>query len=152
MEQTDKPAAMQMSLTESEAESPAAEVPPAESGREPLAVGETLFHRPFLWIGLLCAGLLLALAAAFPLWGTWPQMPVTEYFADMTEGEKLDLNTADLAALCTLPGIGAAKAQAILDWRQKNGGFSSPEQLLQVEGIGEKLFDGMKERICVGTE
>lgn len=152
MEQTEKAAAEQREVSENGAKSSAAEMPLTEKRREIFAPGETLFRRPFLWVCLLCAGVLLVLAAAFPLWGEWPQMPVTEYFADMAEGEKLDLNAADIAALCTLPGIGAAKAQAILEWRQANGGFTSPEQLLQVEGIGEKLFDGLKDRICIGTE
>lgn len=124
----------------------------AGAAQETPAAEALLFRRPFLWVSLLCTGLLLVLLVAFPLWGTWPQMPVMEHFDDMTEGEKLDLNTADLAALCTLPGIGAAKAQAILDWRQVHGKFTSLEQLLQVEGIGEKLFAELKERVYIGTK
>ncbi|GAA1930127.1 hypothetical protein GCM10009737_35080 [Nocardioides lentus] len=49
----------------------------------------------------------------------------------------VDLNTADLALLDTLPGVGPVTAQAILDWRAENGGFTAVEDLLDVSGIGE---------------
>jgi competence protein ComEA len=51
------------------------------------------------------------------------------------------LNSATLAQLETLSGIGPVKAQAILDYRAGAGGFSSVEQLLEVKGIGEKTLE-----------
>ena len=54
------------------------------------------------------------------------------------EGTSLvNLNTADQAALETLPGVGPVTAGAILAWRTDNGGFTSVDELLEVDGIGE---------------
>lgn len=61
----------------------------------------------------------------------------------------VDLNTADAAALDTLPGIGPALAGRILDWRTENGRFASVEDLLAVPGIGEKLVEGLRDRVRV---
>ncbi|MCY4725802.1 ComEA family DNA-binding protein [Nocardioides sp. STR2] len=49
----------------------------------------------------------------------------------------VNLNTADQAALDTLPGVGPVTADAILAWRDSNGGFTSVDELLEVDGIGE---------------
>ncbi|MBC7518838.1 MAG: helix-hairpin-helix domain-containing protein [Microbacteriaceae bacterium] len=62
---------------------------------------------------------------------------------------KVNLNTADAAALDTLPGVGPATAKDILDWRKKNGRFSSLEDLLSVGGIGEKTFAQLKDRVTL---
>ncbi|GIT79123.1 hypothetical protein LLS1_07920 [Leifsonia sp. LS1] len=61
----------------------------------------------------------------------------------------VNLNTAGRSELETLPRIGPALAQRILDWRAANGRFSQPSDLLQVTGIGEKVFDGLKDRVTV---
>lgn len=61
----------------------------------------------------------------------------------------VNLNTATQADLETLPRIGPALAARILDWRTANGRFASPSDLLAVTGIGEKLFDGLKDRVTV---
>lgn len=52
-------------------------------------------------------------------------------------GALVNLNTADQALLETLPGVGPVTAQAILGWREANGRFSSVEELLEVDGIGD---------------
>ncbi|WP_228479692.1 helix-hairpin-helix domain-containing protein [Microbacterium abyssi] len=61
----------------------------------------------------------------------------------------IDLNNADLAALETLPRIGPALAQRIIDWRETNGRFGSVDDLLAVPGIGEKLLAGLRELVRV---
>jgi competence protein ComEA len=54
----------------------------------------------------------------------------------------VNLNSADASTLAKeLDGIGPAKAQAIVEYRQKNGPFRSPEDLLKVDGIGEKVLE-----------
>jgi len=54
----------------------------------------------------------------------------------------VNLNSADATTLAKeLDGIGPAKAQAIVEYRQKNGPFRSPEDLLKVDGIGEKVLE-----------
>ena len=64
-------------------------------------------------------------------------------------GEPVDLNTADFAALDSLPGIGPATARAILEERTRRGGFRSTRDLLRVPGIGEGRFARLKDRVRV---
>ena len=59
------------------------------------------------------------------------------------------LNTADVAALDTLPRIGPALAQRIIDWREANGPFTSVDQLLDVAGIGDAVFSGLADRVAL---
>lgn len=61
----------------------------------------------------------------------------------------VNLNTADLAALDTLPRIGPAIAQRILDWREEHGRFTSVDDLLAVPGIGEKMLASLRDLVTV---
>ena len=61
----------------------------------------------------------------------------------------LNLNTATKEELVGLPGIGPAKAQAILDYRNSHGGFKSVEELKDVKGIGAKRFEKLKGELTV---
>lgn len=63
--------------------------------------------------------------------------------------DRIDLNTADQAALETLPRIGPALAERIITWRDENGRFASVDDLLAVPGIGEKLLAGIREAVRV---
>ncbi|MCR5425374.1 MAG: ComEA family DNA-binding protein [Lachnospiraceae bacterium] len=63
---------------------------------------------------------------------------------------KVNLNTATAQELCTLPGVGETRAAAIIAYRREHGGFSEPEELMQISGIGERSFEKMKEYITVG--
>ena len=67
----------------------------------------------------------------------------------MLEGEVLNLNTATLSDLTRLPGIGQTKAQAILDWREAHGPFRAVEDLLSVDGIGEKTWETLRPYVRV---
>lgn len=64
-------------------------------------------------------------------------------------GGVVNLNLASAGELATLPRIGPALAQRIVDWREENGRFAAPSDLLKVSGIGQKLFDGLKALIAV---
>lgn len=57
----------------------------------------------------------------------------------------ININTADIDELCKLPGIGEGRAKAIIEYRQKQGGFQKKEDIKQVSGIGEKMYERMKE-------
>ncbi|MEN8077484.1 helix-hairpin-helix domain-containing protein [Clostridioides difficile] len=59
----------------------------------------------------------------------------------------VSINDADLSKLKEIPGIGDVKANAIIMYREKNGGFKSIEELKNVDGIGEKTFEKIKDSI-----
>ena len=65
------------------------------------------------------------------------------------DGALVDLNTASSAQLESLPRIGPAMALRIIDWRTSNGRFAAVTDLLKVTGIGQKLFDGLKDKVTV---
>ncbi|MDT3331473.1 ComEA family DNA-binding protein [Microbacterium aquilitoris] len=66
------------------------------------------------------------------------------------EGDgRVNLNTADVAALDTLPRIGPSIAQRILDWREENGRFTSVDDLMAVPGIGEKMLESLRDLVTV---
>ena len=61
----------------------------------------------------------------------------------------INLNTATAEQLITLPGIGEAKAQAILEYRRKVGVFTDIEEIKNVSGIGEAMFEKIRDKIIV---
>lgn len=61
----------------------------------------------------------------------------------------ISLNQASAAQLEDLPGVGPALAGRMVDWRTANGGFKSKEDLLNVSGIGDKLFSGVKDLVTL---
>ncbi len=64
-------------------------------------------------------------------------------------GAVVNLNSADLAQLDTLPGVGPVLAQRILDWRAQHGRFTSVDELGEVSGIGDKLLAQLTPRVSV---
>jgi competence protein ComEA len=64
----------------------------------------------------------------------------------------VNLNTATQRELEELPGIGAATAARIVEYRQKNGPFKKVEELMNVQGIGEKSFLKLKPQITVASK
>ena len=74
--------------------------------------------------------------------GAAPTAPAT--------GERVNINTAGVDELVTLPGIGKAYAERIVEYRQKNGPFKKVEDIINVRGIGEKTFERIKDRLTIG--
>ena len=66
-----------------------------------------------------------------------------------TAGGKVNLNTATVADLDTLPGIGPVLAQHVVDWRTKHGRFASIDQLREVPGIGEAKYASLRDKVQV---
>lgn len=66
-----------------------------------------------------------------------------------TENNKININTAGKEELMMLTGIGEAKAESIMDYREKNGSFTSIEELMQIEGIKEGVFNKIKDDITI---
>lgn len=62
---------------------------------------------------------------------------------------RVNINTANLEELKKLPGIGDVIAQGIIDYRDKNGNFTELEELMNVNRIGEKIFEGLSELITL---
>jgi len=75
--------------------------------------------------------------------GDQPQPPAS------VQKASINLNSATLDQLETLPGIGRKTAERIVEFRQKNGGFKKIEELMNVKGIGEKSFLKIKPLITV---
>ena len=65
------------------------------------------------------------------------------------EGAKVNINTANQSELDSLPGIGPALAQRIIDFREENGNFNSIEDIQNVKGIGDSKYEDIKDKIVV---
>jgi len=91
------------------------------------------------WTKVVAVGLLCGLTLA----------PVGASRASDAGGARIDLNTASATELARLPGIGPSKAQAIVDFRTKEP-FTRADQLRKVKGIGDKLYESIKDQVTVG--
>jgi competence protein ComEA len=65
--------------------------------------------------------------------------------------EPVNINSADKAALMAVKGVGEVRAEAIINYREKNGPFKSVDQLIEVEGIGKATVDANREILTVGS-
>jgi competence protein ComEA len=61
----------------------------------------------------------------------------------------ININKADQKTLATLPGIGDAKAEAIIQYRKDNGEFKSPKDITHVKGIGPKVYEKLSKEITI---
>ena len=75
------------------------------------------------------------------------EIPAGETRKEATKEGKVNINTATVEELKTLKGVGEKKAEAIIEYRKKNGSFQTKEDLMKVRGIGKKLFESFEERI-----
>jgi competence protein ComEA len=89
----------------------------------------------------------LALTAALAILGL-----ASAYAQSPAPKGKVNINTATASELETLPRIGPKVAQRIVDFRTRNGAFKKTEDIMKVQGIGEKVYEGIKDLITVGGE
>ena len=75
------------------------------------------------------------------------EIPAGETSKEASKEGKVNINTATVEELKTLKGVGEKKAEAIIEYRKKNGSFKTKEDLMKVRGIGKKLFESFEERI-----
>ncbi len=75
--------------------------------------------------------------------------PQGETFSTPTE-TRININTATIEELITLPGIGEVKAQAIVDYRNQEGPFHRIDELMKVPGIGPATYQGLRGLVTVG--
>src|SRR5687767_15688264 len=96
---------------------------------------------------VLIAAVVITIGLAAPAWAGQETAPR----AAAAAGAPVNLNSASVAQLETLPGIGKATAERIVEYRQKNGGFKKVEELMNVKGIGEKSFLKLKPLVTVAA-
>jgi competence protein ComEA len=75
--------------------------------------------------------------------------PIGAVFEGAMPSSLISLNQASSSQLEDLPGVGPALAGRIIDWREANGGFKAKEDLLNVVGIGDKLFASVKDLVTL---
>ena len=76
-------------------------------------------------------------------------LPVLDPQTSEDRTDRLDLNRATLEELMELPGIGAVRAQRILEYRAEHGPFQQASELMNVSGIGEGIFAGLRDLVYV---
>ena len=95
-------------------------------------------------------GALLALPALVGLFVLAAPLPALGAAGD-EKAPRVNLNTATVEDLTSLPGIGPSYAKRIVDYREKNGPFKRVEDLLNVQGIGEKTLEKIRDRVSLAS-
>lgn len=99
------------------------------------------------WLNGAIAVVALGLGAAFPSWAAETAAAKTSVATEQQQA-LVNINTASAEQLATgLVGVGPAKAQAIVAYREANGPFTDKTQLLEVKGIGQAIFDKNQSKI-----
>ena len=113
---------------------------------------------PWIMLGITCAFLFLLIGMFLGRNSSHGYLSIDHMIESHTQqaetqeanhNGKIDLNTATLDQLQLLPGIGQSIAQKIMEYRSIHNGFTSVEELIQIQGIGEKKFEQIKQYIEV---
>lgn len=112
-----------------------------------------LSNWPVLW-AIVCAATIIwvAVYSNAPLLGTAgsPTANSSEAaFAVVAGTDMVNINSAPAEELMVLPGIGETRAQEIVRYRTQHGPFETPEQLLEIKGIGPQVLEGLKPYIIL---
>ena len=83
---------------------------------------------------------IISLAAALCLLPMGTTFAQSDMLSEQMQSAMVNINSADLKQLIKLPGVGKKKAQAIIDYREANGDFTSLEDLAKVKGVGKKML------------
>ena len=103
----------------------------------------TALRREILFIAACAAAAVLCVGLAF-----WFAVP---HSTSLSEYWYVDLNTADAAALCTLPGVGPSHARALIEYRQQHGPFARVADAAAVPGLTEDLVASWEGQATVNT-
>lgn len=122
---------------------------PAEWAALAVTLGLLLFMGGWFARGAVTAPGSYVISASHPEAASTPS-PTPQVFVP-DEDVLVDLNTATLSELKSLPGIGETKAQAILDYRAQHGAFRYIEDITRVSGIGQSTFENLKDYITVSA-
>ncbi|MDE6024255.1 MAG: helix-hairpin-helix domain-containing protein [Lachnospiraceae bacterium] len=82
----------------------------------------------------------------------FPSEEETEYYISIDQDKEsglININTADEETLMTLPGIGKSKARAIVAYREEHGSYKSVDDIKQISGIKDGVYNNIKDYICV---
>ncbi|MCM1272304.1 MAG: ComEA family DNA-binding protein [Clostridium sp.] len=82
----------------------------------------------------------------------FPSRDETEAYLSIVQEEAsglVNINTADVETLMTLPGIGKSKAKAIVEYREEHGSYKSVDDIKQISGIKDGVYNNIKDYICV---
>ena len=74
---------------------------------------------------------------------------MTEESSEAENDRLVNINSANLEELKKISGVGDVKAQSIIEYREKNGGFKSIDEIKNIDGIGEKTFEKIKDKITL---
>jgi len=107
-----------------------------------------MFYNKELLMNLLSPLVLLTVLAFYTPTSFANQPTTTDQVAQQST-QNIDINRAGVEELSTLKGIGSKKAQAIIEYREIYGQFSSVEDLLNVKGVGEKVLSDNQQRLKI---
>ena len=91
---------------------------------------------------------IISLAAALCLLPMGTTFAQSDMLSEQMQSAMVNINSADLKQLIKLPGVGKKKAQAIIDYREANGDFTSLEDLAKVKGVGKKMLAKLDGKVA----